>query len=977
MFAGYNICLSSGYPPMPAPAANAVCGPQVNGTGKAPPGFDLSTLNECRLKACCNTWGQCGTTDDFCTPSKSATGAPGTAAPGTNGCISNCGTDVIIGDAPKDAYNIAYFEAFDWDRPCLHMAADQIDTALYTHAHYSFAVLTEDLSVSINGTETQFSIFKGITGIKKIISIGGWAFSTDPATYKIFRTAVLGEDNRTKLVNNVVKFLTDNDLDGIDWDWEYPDEPDIPGIPAGTLDDQVGFYLLLEELQSKMPNGKTISVTAPASFWYLQHFPIQGISLVVDYIVYMTYDLHGQWDYSNKYSSPGCGSYDQGLGNCLRSHVNLTETINALSMITKAGVPSNMIVVGVSSYGRSFQMSSAGCWTEQCTYTGPESGAIKGRCTGTAGYLSDFEINEILAQGASAQTHFDAASRSDIVVFNNTQWVAHMSPDNKAFRKLLYKNLNFLGTADWAVDLQSDSGQESSDSDNFNKTIYVNPKIWQSAAQVVTALPGGTLVWPPMPLASPTTITFPPWSTVVSYSSLTTKTTTISGTTSAYPAYIYVTWPTVLTIPPLTTTAIPVWGVPLNTNTTGGPIILTSSVQPPPFTIQVTPVINGTTSIINPSKTSTTTPAPIVWGSITYTPPVETQTFGESTIIIGGNTLLPTGVVVTPNPYPSSKPTPGTTDPVLNSKTPSWTSGKTPEPTAGPGCPGCGTPCILWCDSDCPFCPPDIFGSGDGSSNPDDPEDPDDPDDPALYTILVQDLSNVDVFPSEFPSLDEMLSIDSIQGSAISSAFASVLGSTTSTATTAEASPTPTLRADCLIYDAEFFYGFSVINIEGWGDGDGARLHHEEDGCGALTGWVWRTAAENNGDASAVFNLPFFIKDGCVERAIASAGGPKIKCKGGGLKRSSLPGEIGGSEALKSQTYYTNLQVSEGTQITQRARKWPNGSPLPYTAKEMEEFAEFYKELDPKLTSMATHKPYVPMDWGTTATATGAFTTAV
>lgn len=63
----------------------------------------------------------------------------------------------------------------------------------------------------------------------------------------------------------------------------------------------------------------------------------------------MTYDLHGQWDYGNANAQPGCSA-----GNCLRSDVNLTETINSLSMITKAGVPSSQVVVGVTSYGRSF-----------------------------------------------------------------------------------------------------------------------------------------------------------------------------------------------------------------------------------------------------------------------------------------------------------------------------------------------------------------------------------------------------------------------------------------------------------------------------------------------------------------------------------------------------------------------------------------------------------------------------------------------
>lgn len=552
LFAEYNICLSRGFPPMPATVANAVCGPQVNGTAKAPPGTDLSTLNQCPLNTCCNTWGQCGTTSEFCTISKSETGAPGTAAPGENGCISNCGTDIVASSAPTESFKIAYYEAYSWSRPCLRMPVTSIDTSRYTHIHFSFITLNEDFSINTDDVHSQMPLFSGMTGIKKIVSLGGWSFSAEPATYAIMRNAVASEANRQTVITNVIKFLDDNNLDGIDWDWEYPDEPDIPDIPAGTEADSTGYFLLLDELKQQLPAGKTVSVTAPGSFWYLQHFPIQALSLVVDYMVYMTYDLHGQWDYSNKYASEGCGSYSQGLGNCLRSHVNLTETINSLSMITKAGVPSNMIAVGVSSYGRSFEMSTPGCWTEQCTYTGPESGAFKGQCTDTAGYISDYEIGQILAQNPSAQSMFDEKSYSNIVVFNETQWVAYMDQENKEYRSSLYPGINFLGIADWAVDLQSDTGDDGgTGGSDSNQTIHIDPQIWNSVAPRVTAPPGVTLVWPPMPLATPTTITFPPWTTSVTYSSLTTSTSTLpDGSISTGHAYGYVSWLTVVAIPP-------------------------------------------------------------------------------------------------------------------------------------------------------------------------------------------------------------------------------------------------------------------------------------------------------------------------------------------------------------------------------------------------------------------------------------------
>lgn len=176
---------------------------------------------------------------------------------------------------------------------------------------------------------------------------------------------------------------------------------------------------------------------------------MKQMGAALDYIIYMTYDLHGQWDYNNQWTSPGCPS-----GNCLRSHVNETETKNALSMITKAGVPSNKVVVGVASYGRSFKMAEAGCTGPMCKFTGSsrESNAAKGRCTQTGGYISNAEINEIISKGSVNKQWEDAGS--NILVYNDTEWVAYMDDDTKASRSKFYDSYNFAGTTDWAVDLQ-------------------------------------------------------------------------------------------------------------------------------------------------------------------------------------------------------------------------------------------------------------------------------------------------------------------------------------------------------------------------------------------------------------------------------------------------------------------------------------------------------------------------------------------
>jgi GH18 family chitinase len=75
---------------------------------------------------------------------------------------------------------------------------------------------------------------------------------------------------------------------------EYPGAKDIPGIPSADPIDGELYLALLKSIRRKLPASKTLSIAAPASYWYLKAFPIAEIAKVVDYIVYMTYDLHGK-----------------------------------------------------------------------------------------------------------------------------------------------------------------------------------------------------------------------------------------------------------------------------------------------------------------------------------------------------------------------------------------------------------------------------------------------------------------------------------------------------------------------------------------------------------------------------------------------------------------------------------------------------------------------------------------------------------
>lgn len=225
MLVGYNMCLSSGKSPLPPPQQGAECGPLVPGT-KMPTDSSISIadLNPCPLKACCSNWGFCGVFPAHCDVHMPDGGGPGTKIKGyQNTCVSNCGNKIKQNSAtPAKFQRIGYYESFGMERDCLWLKAKNANTdGSYTHIHWAFADIDpKTWKPIIKDKKNQWSDFKKLTGVKRIVSFGGWAYSTELATYNIIRSAII--TNRQAFVNNLVQFVKDEGIDGIDIDWEYP-----------------------------------------------------------------------------------------------------------------------------------------------------------------------------------------------------------------------------------------------------------------------------------------------------------------------------------------------------------------------------------------------------------------------------------------------------------------------------------------------------------------------------------------------------------------------------------------------------------------------------------------------------------------------------------------------------------------------------------------------------------------------------------
>lgn len=429
-----------------------------------------------------------------------------------------------------------------------------------------------------------------------------------------------------------------------------------------------------------MPTGKSVSFCAPASYWYLRGYSISKMADAADYIVFMTYDLHGQWDYANQYAVDGCPE-----GNCLRSQVNITETLQTLAMITKAGVPSNKIAVGVASYGRSFQMTTAGCTGPMCTYTGGESGAYPGPCTGTPGYIANAEINAILSgtgswedstgavqQINSYSSYFDEDSQSNVAVYDSTQWVGYMNDSVKQDRTELYETLHMAGVIDWAIDLNGYGGDDISPGPGAN-IVYPPQSIWDSSDPQTGCTPPCIIVLPPYPLTDTHTVTTWPALTTTLLSSDTAgggvyvKTTTIPvpsfsiSEVDLHPVTLYTTETAkytinpvqsitprsfIWTLPPYYATFPVTTPTPITSRATDVPLASVPSASffptPVPVTIQPQPTysvehpdapVTGGPLTIKPSTTNPSTTKP----STTKTSTTRTGSSATSTSTSGSD----------------------------------------------------------------------------------------------------------------------------------------------------------------------------------------------------------------------------------------------------------------------------------------------------------------------------------------------------
>lgn len=272
---------------------------------------------------------------------------------------------------------------------------ESIPWAKYDVMNYAFAVPNSDSSITLDSVSLLKRMVAAAhaNGTKLVLSIGGAGQSSG------FVKATATDSSRSTFVTNLQALITKYNVDGFDFDWEYPNDLISSRRRRSTSDssgqDTKNFQTFLQAARAGLPSGTILSAAVPQSLWQDSNGNAVGsvarAASALDYIFIMSYDTWGSS------STPGPNSPLANL--CGNSTQPIASAAGGVKAWTSAGMPRSKIVLGLPMYGYINTSSKTSLIQKRRAAAMKKRAASVTSSDGTTG-SGQINFNSLVSQGA-------------------------------------------------------------------------------------------------------------------------------------------------------------------------------------------------------------------------------------------------------------------------------------------------------------------------------------------------------------------------------------------------------------------------------------------------------------------------------------------------------------------------------------------------------------------------------------------------